>query len=108
MAAEMIPLCCASGRTLSGERRLRGMIRLTLGRMFEATIRDRSHELVLQKEVAETGRVNADIAALLVASGVTSSEATLSCGSVAVGGRLGRLNLLVGVVDEVLFVRHDD
>ena len=44
-------------------RRLRGMIRLTLGRMFEATVRNRSHKLVLQEKVTEAGRMNADIAA---------------------------------------------
>jgi len=39
---------CADGRTLSGGWKAEGNIsRLTLGRMFEATIRDRSDELVL-------------------------------------------------------------
>jgi hypothetical protein len=89
-------------------RRLRGMIRLTLGRMFEATVRNRSHELVLKKEVTEAGGVNANVAPLLVASRLAGCEAALSCGSSAVGGRLGGLDLLVGVVDEVLLVRHDD
>jgi hypothetical protein len=84
------------------------MIRLTLGRMFEATVRDCSHELVLEQEVAETGRVDADVAALLVACSVTGGKATLCGGGIAVGGRLGGLDLLVGVVDQVLLVRHDE
>lgn len=76
--------------------------------MFEATVRDRSYELVLQEEIAETSRMDTDIAALLVAGCVASCEAALSCGCVAVGGHLRWLNLLVGVVDEVLLMRHDD
>jgi len=80
------------------------MIRLTLGRMFEATVRDCSYELVLEQEVAEAGRVDADIAALLVA-GITSSEASLGSSPAAVCGHLGR-DLLVGVVDEIFLVRH--
>ena len=83
------------------------MIRLTLGRMFEATVRNRSHKLVLEQKVAETGRVNADVAALLVASSVAGGETALCCSCATVGRRLGGLDLLVGVVDEVLLVRHD-
>ena len=83
------------------------MIRLTLGRMFEATVGNCSYELVLKQKVAETGRMDADIAALLVASSITSGETTLSRSRIAVSGRLGGLDLLVGVVDEVLLVRHD-
>lgn len=81
-----------------------GNIKLTLGRMFEATVRNRSNELVLEKEVAETGRVNANVAALFVAT-ITGSKAALGS-SPAVCGHFGR-NLLVGVVDEILLVRHD-
>lgn len=95
-----------NGRFLE-DGRLRGaMIRLTLGRMFEAAVRDSSHELVLQQEVAEAGGVNADVAALLVALGAAGRKVALGCLSIAVGGRLGGLDLLVGVVDEVLLVRH--
>jgi hypothetical protein len=82
------------------------MIRLTLGRMFEATVRNRSHELVLEQKVAETGRVDADVAALLVASSITSGKTALCRSRTTVGGRLGGLDLLVGVVNEILLVRH--
>jgi len=81
---------------------------LDLGRMFEATVRNRSHKLVLQEKVTEAGRMNADIAAFFVAGSLARCEAALSCRSGAVGRRLGGLDLLVGVVDEVLLVRHDD
>ena len=74
--------------------------------MFEATVRNRSHELVLEQEVAETCRMDADVAALLVAGSVASGEAALCCSRATVGGRLGGLDLLVGVVDEILLVRH--
>jgi hypothetical protein len=76
--------------------------------MFEAAIRYSSYKLVLEQEVAETGGVNTDVAALLVASSVAGGEAALSRCRAAVGGRLGGLDLLVGVVDEVLFVRHGE
>lgn len=74
--------------------------------MFEAAVRDRSNELVLKKEIAETGRVDANVAALLVGACLISCEAALCRARSAVGGRLGGLDLLVGVVDKVLLVRH--
>ena len=80
------------------------MIRLTLGRMFEATVRNCSYKLVLEQEIAETGRVDADIAALLVTS-VASSEASLGSSPATICGHLGG-DLLVGVVDEIFLVRH--
>ena len=73
--------------------------------MLETAVGDGSNELVLEQEVAESGGMNADVAALLVAGRVRRSEAALGRSCVAVGGHLG-LDLLVGVVDEVLFVRH--
>lgn len=82
------------------------MIRLTLGRMLETAVGDGSNELVLQQEIAETGGVNADIAALLLARRIRCSEAALSSRCIAVGGSLSRLDLLVGVIDEIFFVRH--
>lgn len=75
--------------------------------MFEATVRDSSDELVFQQEVAETRRVYADVAAFLVCA-ATHGEIALSCSGVAVGGGLGRLNLLIGVVNEIFLVRHGD
>jgi len=74
--------------------------------MFEATVRDSPDELVLEKEVAETGGVDADIAALLVACRIGRSQAAFRRARVAVGGGLSGLNLLVRVVDEILLVRH--
>lgn len=88
------------------DTRLRGIIRLTLGRMFEATVRNRSNELVFQEEVAEARRMDADIAALLVAASAANREIALGCGSAAVSGGFGGLDLLVGVVNEILLVRH--
>lgn len=76
--------------------------------MFESAVGDSSHELVLQQEVAETSGVNADVAAFLFAGRVRRSEATFGGGGAAVGGRLGWLDLLIGIIDEILFVRHDD
>lgn len=52
--------------------------------------------------------MDADVAALLVACSVTSGEAALAGSCAAVGGRISRLDLLVGVVDEIFLVRHDE
>lgn len=76
--------------------------------MFESAVGDGSHELVLQQEVAETGRVDADVAALLFARRVRRSKAAFGSGSTAVRRRLGWLDLLIRVVDEIFLVRHDD
>ena len=76
--------------------------------MFEATVRDRSNKLVLEQKVAETGRVDAHVAALLVCACVVGSETALRCTRSAVGGRLGGLDLLIGVVDEILLVGHGE
>lgn len=72
--------------------------------MFETTVANGTKELGLQEEVTETGRVNTDVAALLVDI-VTSSELAL----LAVGGGRGGLvatDLLIGVINEILLVRH--
>lgn len=74
--------------------------------MFETAVGNSAKELGLEQEVAETGRVNTDVAALLVDI-VAGSELAL----LAVGGSSGGLvaaDLLIGVVDEILLVGHDD
>lgn len=73
--------------------------------MLEAAVANGAKQLGLQQEVAETGRVNTDIAALLVDVAVGSELALLSGGG---GGGLVGANLLVGVVNEILLVRHGD
>lgn len=75
--------------------------------MLETAVGDSSDELVLEQEVAETGGMDADVAALLVAGRVRRSEATLGRSRAAVGGHLW-LDLLVGVVDEIFLVRHGE
>lgn len=76
---------------------------LTLRRMLETAVGDGANQLRLQKEVAETGGVDADIGTLLV-----DAVASRSLGLLAVGGSGGLLGLklLVGVVDEIFFSRH--
>lgn len=82
--------------------------------MFETAVGDGAQELVLQQKVAETGGVNADIAALLVGAATGDSQVTLlvciavcrSRSSSSCGGGGGGLQLLVGVIDQILFVRH--
>lgn len=81
--------------------------------MLETAIGDGTQKLSLEQEVAETRRVNADIAALLVGAATGDSQVTLlSCSTVGCrGGSCGRrgiggLKLLVGVVNEILLVRH--
>lgn len=76
---------------------------LTLRRMLETAVGDGANQFRLQKEVAETGGVDANIGTLLV-DGITSR----SLGLLAIGGGGGLLGfqLLVGVVDEILLSRH--
>lgn len=71
--------------------------------MLETTIGNGADKLGLQQEVAETGRVDADVGALLV-----DTVGSGSLGLLAVGRRscLLSLELLVRVIDEILFSRH--
>lgn len=80
--------------------------------MFETTVGDGTEKLWLQEEVAETGRVDADIGTLLVwcaaRDGQVASLGITVGGSDGGGwcGSLGGLELLVGVIDEILLSRH--
>lgn len=71
--------------------------------MLETAVGDGANQFGLQKEVAETGGMDADIGTLLV-----DAVASRSLGLLAVGGGGGLLGfqLLVGVVDEILLGRH--
>jgi len=78
--------------------------------MLETAVLNGTKELRLQQEVVKARRVNADVAAL--SSGSTSSDQVtflrLTVGSHRRTRRdcIVGLNLLIGVVDKVLFVRH--
>lgn len=74
--------------------------------MFETAVADGANQLSLQKEIAETGGMNADVAALLVDIVAGSKLALLAVG----GGRSGFVatDLLIGVIDEIFLVRHVD
>lgn len=81
---------------------------LTLRRMLEAAVGDGANQFRLQKEVTETGGVNADIGTLLI-DGVASRSRSRGFGLLAVGwGGLLCLELLVRVVDEILLGGHFD
>lgn len=70
--------------------------------MLETAVGDGANKLGLEQEIAEASRVDTDVAALLV-DVVAGSELGL------LGRRSGGLvaaDLLVRVVDEILFVRH--
>lgn len=71
--------------------------------MLETTVGNGADKLRLQQEVAETGRMDADVGTLLVDTVGSGSLRLL-----AVGRRSGLLSLelLVGVIDEILFGRH--
>jgi hypothetical protein len=101
------------GRTLGRKKfeELRAIdSRLTLRRMFETAVADGADELRLEQEVAETGRVNTNIAALFIDVGGGGGLALLSVGSGGSGGggALVATDLLVGVVNEILLVRHGE
>lgn len=83
--------------------------------MFEAAVGDGAQKFTLQQEVAETGRVNTDIAALLVGTAAGYSQVALLVGIAIRGGRrssggrcCGGLKLLIRVVDKIFLVRHGD
>lgn len=91
------------------------MIRLTLRWMFEAAVGNGAQKFTLQQEVAEAGGVDTDVAALLVGAAAGDSQVALlvgiaigGSGSSGGGGGSGGLQLLVGVIDEIFFVRHGD
>jgi hypothetical protein len=74
--------------------------------MLETAVGDGAKQLSLQEEIAETSRMDTDVAALLVDI-VTGGELAL----LAIGGSRGGLvatDLLVGVIDEIFLVRHVD
>lgn len=74
--------------------------------MLETAVGDGAKQLSLQEEIAETGRMDTDVAALLVDI-VAGGELAL----LAVRGSRGGLvaaNLLVGVINEIFLVRHAD
>lgn len=79
--------------------------------MLEPAVGDGAEKLWLQQEIPETSRVNADVTTLFVR--VTSRDsqiALLCCGSI--GGCWSgcccvvRLEFLVGIVNEIFFMRH--
>ena len=78
--------------------------------MLEAAVRDSTHDLWIQEKVTESGRMNADIASLFIDIPARDSEVSLF-GSICF--RSGWcwhgvvcLDFLIGVVDEIFFVRH--
>lgn len=81
--------------------------RLTLRWMLETAVGNSAQKLGLEQEVAETSRVDADVGALfvdIVASGGGSLAALLAVG----GGGLISGQLLIRVIDQILFGRHGE
>jgi len=77
--------------------------------MLETAVLNGAKELRLQQEVVKTRGVNADVAAL--GGGTGGNQVAFLCLAVRSDGRtrgdrIVCLDLLVGVVDKVLFVRH--
>jgi len=90
-------------------------VRLTLRWMFEAAVGDGAQKLSFEEEVAETGGVDSDVAALLVGATAGDGQITLLVGSTVScgrgsggGGGRGGLELLIGVIDQVFLMRHDN
>lgn len=80
--------------------------------MLETAVGDSPEELWLQQEIPESGGMDADIAALLIC--VTSRNCQVAFLGRSIGGRCWlccscfvRLEFLIGVVDEIFFVRHN-
>ena len=80
--------------------------------MFETAVGDGSKKLWLQKEVPKSGGVDAHVASFLVGISSRNSQIAFSSSTpISSWGSGGRcvigLEFLVGIVDEVFFVRHD-
>lgn len=75
--------------------------------MLETAIADGTEKLGLQKKVAETGGVDADVAALLVDISAAGGGGVALFAVRGSSGLVG-LDLLIGVVDEIflLLARH--
>lgn len=78
--------------------------------MFETAIGDGTKKLGLQQEIAETSRVNTNVATLLIRSTTGNCKLALLGTSIGSSSNNWRRNLwlklLVGVVDEILLSRH--
>lgn len=71
--------------------------------MLEPAIADGANQFGLEEKIAEASRMDTDVAALLVDIRAGGELALLA---IRGGGCLVAANLLVGVVDEIFFVRH--
>lgn len=75
--------------------------------MLETAVGNSAQKLGLEQEVAETSRVDANIGTLLVDIVARSSGSLAALLSVGGSGLIGG-QLLVGVIDEILFGRHGE
>lgn len=74
--------------------------------MFETAISDGADQLWLEQEVSEAGRVGASVATLGL---ITNSGSGCSLLRSAIGRwSLSGLELIVGVINEILFGRHGE
>jgi hypothetical protein len=74
--------------------------------MLEPAVTDGSKKLGLQEKVAEAGRVDPNITALLVDIWTGASVAFLAVGGG--GGRFLGFEFVLGVVDKIFLIRHGD
>lgn len=86
-------------------------LKLTIRGMLETAVGDCFEEFWLEQEISETGRVHSNVATLFVGGGGSSQTigfgGTIGCCSISSSG-ICSLELLVGVIDEIFFVRHFD
>jgi len=80
--------------------------RLTLGGMLETAVGNSAQEFGLQQEVAEASRMDADVGALLV--DILAGGGSVALLAVGGGGSGFVVELVIRVVDEILFGRHGD
>lgn len=110
-----LSFCCGDGRTLGQFRLLTGSLgeelKLTIRGMLETAVGDCFEEFWLEQEISETGRIHSNVATLFIGcrgSGQTIGfGSAISCSSIPSSG-ISSLELLVGIIDEIFFVRHFD
>lgn len=78
--------------------------------MLEAAVRDSLEKLWFQEEVAETGRVDTDVASLGLVAGSSAEVALLgiAIGGSSTGSAISWLELLVGVIDKIFLAGGHD
>ena len=82
--------------------------------MFETAVRNGTKEFRFEEKIAKSGRMDADVAALFIA--ITTTDSQIAFFQFTIRGRssgsicdtVRRWQVVIRIVDKILFVRHCD